>query len=220
MKRVVSRDNPDVDDGWLCDRGRYGFEMFAAEERVTGPRLRGGPASWDEAIAKAAEGLRADASDIDRTRGGSDVGCHRARSAAIVGDASNEEGYLVQRIVREALGSPHVESRPAGGPGREAQLRLARPELTAKVRDIDDADAILVVGSDPLHSSPILDLRIRKAMRRNGAKLVLATDRPTSLDGGAEAVARYAPGEAGAFLAELAALGGCRHPLFTRNSSK
>ena len=124
--------------------------------------------------------------------------------AAIVGDASNEEGYLVQRILREALGSPHVDSRISRGPGRDTLLRLAQPELSARVRDIDDADAILVVGTDPLHSSPILDLRIRKAMRRNGAKLAVATDRPTTLDGGAEAVARYAPGGATAFLAELA----------------
>jgi NADH-quinone oxidoreductase subunit G len=190
VKRVVARDNPEVDDGWLCDRGRYGFEMFGAEERVTEPRLRGGaPATWEDAIAKAAEALRA---------GG-------AQSAAIVGDASNEEGYLVQRILREALGSPHVDSRPSRGPSRETLVRLAQPEITARVRDIDDADAILVVGTDPLHSSPILDLRIRKAIRRNGAKLVIATEAPTTLDGGAAAVARYAPGTAGAFLAELAA---------------
>jgi NADH-quinone oxidoreductase subunit G len=189
VKRVIARDNPDVDDGWLCDRGRYGFEMFAAEERVRGPRLRGGAVSWEEAIAKAAEGLR--------TAG--------PASAAIVGDASNEEGYLIQRIVRAALGSPHVESRIAGGPSRETLLRLAQPDLSARVRDIDEADAILVVGSDPLHSSPILDLRIRKAMRRGGARLVVATDRPTSLDGGAAAVHRYAPGDATAFLAALAA---------------
>jgi NADH-quinone oxidoreductase subunit G len=204
VKRVVSRDNPDVDDGWLCDRGRYGFEMFAAEQRVTGPRLRGGPASWDEAIAKAAEGLRRAAEwKVDPPIEGSNR--PSAKVAAIVGDASNEEGYLMQRVLREALGSPHVESRVAGGPGRETLLRLAQPGLSARVSDIDDAEAILVVGSDPLHASPILDLRIRKAMRRNGAKLVLATDRPTSLDGGAEAVARYAPGEATQFLSELAA---------------
>jgi NADH-quinone oxidoreductase subunit G len=189
VKRVIARDNPDVDDGWLCDRGRYGFEMFAAEERVSAPRLRGGPASWDEAIAKAAAGLKA---------GG-------GASAAIVGDASNEEGYLVQRILREALGSPHVESRPSRGPRRSALLRLTQPELSARVRDLDEADAILVVGSDPLHSSPILDLRIRKAMRRNGARLAIATDRPTSLDGGAEAATRYTPGGATLFLSELAA---------------
>jgi NADH-quinone oxidoreductase subunit G len=202
VKRVIARDNPDVDDGWLCDRGRYGFEMFAAEERVTVPRLRGGATTWNDAIAKAAVALSG-ASDIDHTRGGS-MSDASSGVAAIVGDASNEEGYLVQRILREALGSPHVESRISRGPDRDALLRLAQPELSARVRDIDDADAILLVGSDPLHSSPILDLRIRKAMRRNGAKLVVATDRPTTLDGGAEAVVRYAPGNATPTLTELA----------------
>jgi NADH-quinone oxidoreductase subunit G len=195
VKRVIARDNPDVDDGWLCDRGRYGFEMFNAEERVRGPRLRGGvEASWEDAITKAAAALK---------HGG-------AASAAIVGDASNEEGYLVQRIMREALSSPHIDSRPSRGPGREALVRLAQPEISARVRDIDTAGAILVVGTDPLHSSPILDLRIRKAIRRNGAKLAVATEAPTTLDGGAIAVARFAPGGAGAFLAELAS--GLRNP--------
>jgi NADH-quinone oxidoreductase subunit G len=190
VQRVVARDNAEVDDGWLCDRGRYGFAMFAAEERVRAPRLRGGvEASWEEAIAKAAAALRA---------GGE-------RTAAIVGDASNEEGHLVQRIVRGALGSPHVESRRTGGPDRETLVRLAQPELSAKVRDIDEADAILVLGTDPLHSSPILDLRIRKAIRRNSAKLVVATERPTALDGGATSVSRYAPGTAASFLSELTA---------------
>jgi NADH-quinone oxidoreductase subunit G len=189
VKRVIARDNPDVDDGWLCDRGRYGFEMFAAAERVRGPRLRGGAeVDWTEAIGKAAAALK---------HGG-------AASAAIVGDASNEEGYLVQRIMREALGSPHIDSRPSRGPARATLVKLAEPELTARVRDIDDADAILVLGTDPLHSSPILDLRIRKAIRRNGAKLAVATEAPTTLDGGAAAVARYAPGGASAFLAGLA----------------
>ncbi len=189
VKRVIARDNPDVDDGWLCDRGRYGFEMFAAEQRMSAPRLRSGAVEWDEAIAKAAEALQAG--------GGS--------TAAIVGDASNEEGYLVQRILREALGSPHVESRISRGPSRDTLLRLAQPEISARVRDIDDAEAILVIGSDPLHSSPILDLRIRKAMRRNGAKLAVATDRPTTLDGGAAATIRYSPGDATHFLSELSA---------------
>jgi NADH-quinone oxidoreductase subunit G len=188
VQRVVARDNAEVDDGWLCDRGRYGFEMFGAEERVSGPRLRGGATSWDDAIATAAEGLR--------KAGGA--------TAAIVGDASNEEGYLVQRLVREALGAPHVESRTSRGPSRATLLRLSDPKLSARVRDIDNAEAILVVGTDPLHSSPILDLRIRKAIRRNGAKLAVATDRPSALDGGATAVTRYAPGGATRFLSELA----------------
>ena len=188
VKRVVTRDNAEVDDGWLCDRGRYGFEMFDAPERIRGPRLKGGEASWDEALKVVAEGLlRAD-----------------GKVAAIVADASNEEGFLVQRIVREALDSPHVDSRPSRGPQAEVLRRLAEPSISAKVRDIDEADAILVLGTDPLHSSPILDLRVRKAIRRNGAKLTVANERPTALDGGAQAVFRYAPHGATSFLMGLA----------------
>jgi NADH-quinone oxidoreductase subunit G len=197
VKRVLSRDNHEVDDGWLCDRGRYGFEMFDAPERIDGPRLKGGAeAGWEQAIAAAAEGLQ---------RAGGKV-------AAIVGDASNEEGFLLQRLVRDALGSPHLDSRPSRGPKADVLRRLGEPNVSAKVRDIDDADAILVLGTDPLHSSPILDLRVRKAIRRNGAKLVVATERPTALDGGAEAIARFAPGQAAHFVSELAsAIGGAEN---------
>jgi NADH-quinone oxidoreductase subunit G len=195
VKRVLARDNHEVDDGWLCDKGRYGFEMFEAAERVTEPRLKGGTkTSWEDAIARAAEGLKA---------------AGAGKVAALVGDASNEEALLVQKLLREALDSPHVDSRRADGAGRDTVVALAQPSLTAKVREIDGADAILVLGTDPLHSSPILDLRVRKAIRRNGAKLVVATERPTALDGGAEAIARYAPGEAAHFIGELTrALGG------------
>jgi NADH-quinone oxidoreductase subunit G len=192
VKRVLARDNPEVDDGWLCDKGRYSFEMFASEQRITRPLVREAgslrEASWAEAIDRAAASLR--------EAGGA--------SAAIAGDASNEEGFLLQRIMRRALDSPHLDSRPGGGPDRGRVLELSRPELSVSVRSIDEADALLVVGVDPLHASPILDLRIRKALRRNGARLVVANDRPTALDGGAESVAPFAPGAAAAFLADLA----------------
>jgi NADH-quinone oxidoreductase subunit G len=190
VKRVIVRDNPGVDDGWICDRGRYGFEMFGAEERITEPRTKGGnKTTYETAIAKAAAGL----------------GARDGKVAAIVGDASNEEGFLIQEIVRGALHSPHLDSRPAEGPGVDTILRLDRPEAQAKVTDIDDADVIVVLGTDPMQSSPILDLRIRKAIRRNGARLVVATERPTALDGGAEAIARFAPGQASYFVGALTA---------------
>jgi NADH-quinone oxidoreductase subunit G len=190
VKRVIVRDNPGVDDGWICDRGRYGFEMFGADERITEPRTKGGnKVDYATAIAKAAAGLKA----------------RDGKVAAIVGDASNEEGFLIQEIVRGALHSPHLDSRPAEGPGVDTILRLERPEAQAKVTDIDDADVILVLGTDPMQSSPILDLRIRKAIRRNGARLVVATERPTALDGGAEAIARFAPGQASYFVGALTA---------------
>jgi NADH-quinone oxidoreductase subunit G len=197
VKRVITRDNAEVDDGWICDRGRYGFEMFAAEERIEGPRRKGGAeTSWEDAVEAAAAGLR---------RAGGKV-------AAIVGDASNEEGFLLQNLLRDALGSPNIDSRPSRGPGAATLRRLAEPAISAKVSDIDRAGAILVLGTDPLHSSPILDLRIRKAIRRNAAKLLVATERPTALDGGAEAIARFAPGQAAHFTAELArAIGGAEN---------
>ncbi|HEX4304432.1 MAG TPA: molybdopterin-dependent oxidoreductase, partial [Solirubrobacterales bacterium] len=190
VKRVIVRENPGVDDGWICDRGRYGFEMWGAEERITEPRTKGGnKVSYEDAIAKAVAGL----------------GARDGKIAAIVGDASNEEGFLVGEIVRGALHSPHIDSRPAGGPGIDTILGLERPEVQAKVTDIDEADVILVLGTDPMQSSPILDLRIRKAIRRNGARLAVATERPTALDGGAEAIARFAPGQASYFLGALTA---------------
>ena len=209
IQRVLARDNVEVDDGWLCDKGRFGFQMIESEERITEPMVRSGgelrAVSWGEALEAAAAGLRAAG---ERTGG------------IIGGSSSNEEGYLAQRILRRALGSPHVESRPDGGSGmesrrtagrgpgdmiRNALVRASQPELGAAISDLDRAASILVIGTDPLHSMPILDLRIRKVARHNGTRIAVATDRPTALDGGAEETARFAPGGAGAFLAALAA---------------
>ncbi len=196
VQRVLARDNTEVDDGWLCDKGRFGFQMIASEERLTDPRVGGSRADWARALDAVAERLRSAGE----------------RTAAIVGgQASNEEGYLVQRILRRALGSPHVsctDPLPAA-----ALAMLSAPESSAAVSDLDDAESILVLGVDPLHAMPILDLRIRKAVRHNNARLVVAADRPTALDGGAEETARYAPGDAAAFLAALGAELGPGQPL-------
>ena len=195
MKRVLGRDNAEVDDGWLCDRGRYGFEMFGDEKRVDGPRLKGGAAaSWEAAIEAAAAGLRAAGGARSR----------RSSATPPTRRATSSSACCARRS------APPTSTRaPPAAPAARRWSRLAQPGLSARVCDIDDADVILVLGTDPLHSSPILDLRIRKAIRRNGARLAVATERPTALDGGAEAIARYAPGEAAHFLAELAkALGG------------
>ena len=194
VARVLARDNHDVDDGWLCDKGRFGFQMMAAEDRITRPMIRQGgalhPASWEQALEAAAAGLR---------------GAGTATAALAGGGTSSEEGYLIQRIVRGALGSPHVDSRASGPLSRDAALELSRPELGVAVADLDAADSILVVGADLLHQMPILDLRVRKAIRRTRARAAVATERPTTLDGGAEETARYAPGDAAAFLWTLAA---------------
>ncbi len=191
--RVNARDNTAVDDGWLCDKGRFAFQMFNSAERITRPMVRGGdgnltPVSWEKALTAVTDGLRAAGSGA---------------ATLVGGGASNEEGWLAQRIVRE-LGSSSVACSPSPiEPGLLGEL--SRPELAARIADLDIADAILVIGTDPLHEMPILDLRLRKAVRRGQAKLAVASERPTALDGGATETVRYAPGDAAAFLSALAA---------------
>ncbi len=193
IQRVLARDNFEVDDGWLCDKGRFGYQAIESAERITEPMVRRGgnlePVGWTEALEAAAEGLR---------QAGE-------RAAAIVGgSSSNEEGYLTQRIMRRALGLPHVTSSLTEEADRALHVELSRPERGASVSDLDSAESILVLGTDPLHSMPIVDLRIRKVVRRNGTRLAIATDRPTALDGGAEETARYVPASFAAFTAALA----------------
>jgi len=192
VKRVLARDNEDIDDGWLCDRGRYGFQAMYSQDRVMNPlRYEDGrpvPASWGEALELAAEGLAA----------------ADGRVAALVGDASNEEAFLLQDMVRNGLGSNDIDSRQTRTVGREQRIRLDDPATQARVVDIDHADVILVLGTDPIHAAPAFDLRVRKAVRRNRTALAVATERPSALDGGATEVERIAPGRAHEYLAGLA----------------
>src|SRR5919206_319935 len=59
--RVIARDNPDVDDGWLCDKGRFGYQAIHSDERITEPLVRDGgtlrAVSWERALTQAAAGL-------------------------------------------------------------------------------------------------------------------------------------------------------------------
>ena len=118
VKRVIARDNAEVDDGWLCDRGRYGFEMFDAAERVDGPRLKGGAATelGGRRSRRPRAGLKAAGGKV----------------AAIVGDASNEEGYLVQRIAARGARlaarrlAPLARPRPRGA-GPRSPSPSSRP---------------------------------------------------------------------------------------------
>jgi NADH-quinone oxidoreductase subunit G len=145
------------------------------------------PAEWGEALEIASNGLAAADGKV----------------AALVGDASNEEGFILQDLVRNGLGSSDIDSRQARTIGREQRVLLDDPATQARVADIDHADVILVLGTDPIHSAPAFDLRVRKAVRRNHTALAVATERPSALDGGAAEVERIAPGQAAAYLAGL-----------------
>ncbi len=195
--RVLGRDHAGVDDGWLCDKGRFAYQSVHSEERIVEPLVRDGdalrPASWERALSAAASAL-------GKARGS--VG------AVVGGGTTNEEGFLLQRLLRDVLASSDVDSRAGGPVDLGVQRSLAAPALQATVPDLEFAHTVLVLGTEPVDDAPILDLRIRKGVRRHGVRLAVATPRPSSLDPNAKLWLRYAPGAEHAFLAALeAALG-------------
>jgi NADH-quinone oxidoreductase subunit G len=191
--RVLARDHHEVDDGWLCDKGRFAYQAIHVDERITAPMVREGSflreVSWEHALGAVAA-----------------LAHHKGKVGALVGgQATNEEGFLLARLLREGLQSGDIDSR-SGGPVDLQTLRaLAAPALQASVPDIEFAHTVLLLGCEPLDDAPILDLRIRKGVRRNGVKLAIASARPSALDRNATISIRYAPGEEAAFLAALEA---------------
>ncbi len=198
VMRVQARENAAVDDGWLCDRGRFAYQAWESDARITQPMIRQGeklmPARWDHALEVAAAALKKSG----------------PRTAALAGGGTtNEEGWLLRRLMLEALGSPHFDSRRGGKLDADVARTLTEPAVTLSVPDVEWADAIVVIGSELVDEMPILDLRVRKAVNRNGAALAVATARPSSLDDKASVTARMAPGRDDAFIqALLAALAG------------
>jgi NADH-quinone oxidoreductase subunit G len=191
VMRVNARDHVEVDDGWLCDKGRFAYQSIHVDERLQMPLVRDGGSlrevSWDRALQTAAGIAR-----------------HRGRVGTLVGgQATNEEGFLLARLMRDGLDSPDIDSRT--GPGVPAKLAraLAQPALQATVSDLEFAHTVLVVGCEPIDDAPILDLRIRKGVRRRGVRLAIATARPSTLDVNAGFVTRLVPGEEATFLAAL-----------------
>jgi NADH-quinone oxidoreductase subunit G len=201
--RVLGRDHTEVDDGWLCDKGRFAYQAIHVDERITRPMVRDGgelrPVSWERALDDAAAGLR---------RAGHRVGILAG------GATSNEEGHLLQHLARHAIGTADIDSRTHDVLGRDDLLALHDPALQATVPDLEFAHTVLVLGVEPVDEIPILDLRIRKGVRRHHVNLAVATSRPSTLDANAKQVVRFAPGDeprAAALLA--AALGrGPGHP--------
>ena len=134
VMRVLSRENDEVDDGWLCDRGRFAFPALAegASTSATGADptievLAGQPAAQRPLARRARRHARERAAAARRRRAapglvGACAGGGRrgpqtrgAKTAALAGSgATNEEGFLLSRLLREALDSPHLDSRPGG----------------------------------------------------------------------------------------------------------
>src|SRR5579875_2119463 len=176
--RFLSRDNPAVDDSWLCDRGRYGFEFINSPERLTVPLIREGDVlretSWTEALQFIADRLQA----VIENRG----------PDAVMGVASarltNEDLFAFRRFMTDVIGSRQIDHFPRPRLVLDQQAVRAQERLAdriAPIVDLERAGTILLVAANPSVRTPVMELRIRQAVNKHGARLVVATADEISL---------------------------------------
>jgi NADH-quinone oxidoreductase subunit G len=161
VMRAVPRDNEAVNECWLSDRDRYSHQGLYADDRAVRPLLRVASngddgdwreATWDEALARAAQ--------ILRDNGADNLGMlvHPA--------TSNEEGALLARLA-EGLGTGNLDHRIAQ---HDLSDGAVATQFETRAAEIEQADAIVIVGSNLRHEVPLLHQRVRKAWR-HGAKV-------------------------------------------------
>jgi NADH-quinone oxidoreductase chain G len=163
IARVLSRESSPVDDGWICDRGRFNYQFVASPDRLTKPLIRRNgelePATWSEAIALVRDRLQ----ETMVKRGPSAI----AMIASAAG--TNEEAYLLQKLARAVVGTNNVdytfESHPTGWP-------LPHDAATGSIAGLERANVIILADVNPIVEQPVLDLRLKKAQGK-GSKLVV-----------------------------------------------
>jgi NADH-quinone oxidoreductase subunit G len=164
--RRLAGDDPAVNEEWNCDKGRWAFTYASGPARLTQPLVRNADgvleqASWTEAFEAAATGLAA------------------ARSAGGVGvlpggRVTYEDAYAYAKFARAALGTHDVDFRARPHADEEALFlgaHVAGAGLGPTYADLENAPAVLLVAFEPEEESPIVFLRLRKAWRKNGAKV-------------------------------------------------
>jgi NADH-quinone oxidoreductase subunit G len=184
--RHLARDNYDVNDTWLCDKGRYGFGFADSPDRVTTPLLRGRglePASFAEVFDWIAQ----------RARG-------RRVAFLTGGRLMDEDYYALSKLARVVFGTNDLDHRRSFHGGHAEEVSAAT-SMQVTYADVERANTILVVGLDAEQESPILHLRIRKAARR-GARVFVVHPRRTRLRDVAEHVLAR-PGHEAAVLEEI-----------------
>jgi len=165
--RVTSRCNNDIDDGWLPDVTRYGYQIVNSPSRLKTPLVKKDgkqvPVSWDEALAVIKKGL----SEIVEKKGCVCIG------GLVHPGLDNATLYSFSKLIRGPLGSNNIDYRidyrmlPKGAENHYSIL-VGRP---FKIADIDDSDVIVTLGSDLLKEHHNEYLRIRKAHNFNGSTI-------------------------------------------------
>jgi NADH-quinone oxidoreductase subunit G len=191
--RRLAGDDPEVNEEWNCDKGRWAFAYTRVGDRITTPlvredgRLR--PASWPEAIARAASGLAG-----------------RRCGVLVGGRACVEDAYAYATFARKVLRTNDVDfrSRPHSAEEADFLASCVAGQPGVRYADLGSAPMVVLAGFEPEDESPIVFLRLRKAVRARGLPVV--TVAPFASRGSVKLNARLVacvPGEEAAALDSL-----------------
>ncbi|BBZ38027.1 NADH-quinone oxidoreductase subunit G [Mycobacterium conspicuum] len=159
--RRLAGDDPEVNEEWNCDKGRWAFNYATQPDVLTTPLVRDAagtlqPASWAHAIAVAIAGLEA----------------ARGRTGVLVGGRVTwEDAYAYAKFARIVLDTNDIDFRARPHSGEETEFltnRIAGRPVTVSYADLESAPVVLLVGFEPEEESPIVFLRLRKAARKRG----------------------------------------------------
>jgi NADH-quinone oxidoreductase subunit G len=206
VMRRLAGEEPAVNEEWNCDKGRWAFAYATQLDRLTGPLVRDEhgvlvPASWPHALAVAAAGLAA----------ARDAAADEPHGVGVLtgGRLTLEDAYAYAKFARVALDTNDVDMRARAHSAEEEQFlaaSVAGRGMDVTYADLEQAPAVLLAGFEPEDESPIVFLRLRKAVRRHGLKVfsvaALASPGLAKLSG---ALLSTAPGDEAAALTALAA---------------
>ncbi|MEA2499321.1 MAG: NADH-quinone oxidoreductase subunit, partial [Actinomycetota bacterium] len=194
LVRCQALPNENVNDYWICDKGRFGYHFVSQEDRLETPLIRGDgdefkPARWGEATALIAEKLK----------GKSNVGVIAG------GHLCTEDAFAIARLAKDVIKTRDVDSRiqDAGTPYERAIEVGGVAGSTARIKDLEKARTIVWIGPDPKETLPVLYLHLRAAVKEHGVKLVVVSPRRMSLDHLASWVVRCAPGDEASVIDKL-----------------
>ena len=159
VTRRLAGNAPGVNEEWNCDKGRWAFTYATQPDRLAGPLVRNSdgvlvPASWPDAFATAARGLQG----------------ARGRAAVLTGGRLTlEDAYGYAKFARLALASNDIDMRARPHSAEETEFlaaSVAGRGIDVSYADLERAPAVLLAGFEPDDESPIVFLRLRKAVRR------------------------------------------------------
>jgi NADH-quinone oxidoreductase subunit G len=154
VMRILPRNNDDVNEEWLSDKGRFANDGLA-RQRLDKPYVRTdgklAPVSWDQAFAAIADRLK---------------GMDGTKIAALAGDLADAESMAALKDLMASLGSNNLDCRQDGASMGEGAR--AGHLFNSTIAGIDEADAILIIGSNPRWEAPVLNARIRKRYLEGG----------------------------------------------------